>query len=58
MRVNIAVYNREDDDLFQLEGTGDTPVETVKDAIRRRIAEYPDNINSIKEISNDKEPTS
>jgi hypothetical protein len=48
MRVNIAVYDREDDDLFQLEGIGNTPVEAVKDAIRRRIAEYP-TMNSIKE---------
>ena len=33
MRVNIAIYNPEDESLKQIEGTGDTPERAVKNAI-------------------------
>ena len=33
MRVNIAVYNYDDDSLEQVEGRGDTPGKAVKNAI-------------------------
>ena len=33
MRVNIAIYNSDDESLIQTEGCGDTPEECVKNAI-------------------------
>ena len=33
MRVNIAVYNPENESLEQFEGRGDTPEKAVKNAI-------------------------